>query len=107
MEVTWSIAQLERNAADGGIFNVHWRVTGTEVVGEDTFIAHSYGTQGFTPDPTAEGFVPYENLTEATVLAWVQEALDVEGITTRLQANIDEQKAPATLTGLPWAAEAP
>ena len=107
MEVTWSIAELERNSADGGVVTAHWRATATEVVGEDTFTAHSYGTISFTPDPTAEGFIPYENLTEADVLAWVHDRMDPDVYTAALQSQIDYQKAPPTLTGLPWTAEAP
>lgn len=107
MEVTWSIAQLERNAADGGVFTAHWRAVGSETVEDETFSASAYGTVSFTPDPTAEGFVPYENLTEADVIAWVRAALDPDSISASLQSQIDEKKAPATLTGMPWVNEAP
>ena len=31
---TWTIANLERNVADGGVTVAHWRVTETETVGE-------------------------------------------------------------------------
>lgn len=105
MEVTWSIAQLERNAADGGVVTAHWRVTGSETVGEDTYTASAYGTVSFTPDPTADDFIPYENLTEADVLAWVQAELDVDAYTASLQSQIDFQKNPPTLTGVPWESE--
>jgi hypothetical protein len=49
---TWTIANLERNTADGGVTVAHWRVTETETVGEGddavTYSASSYGTVGFT-----------------------------------------------------------
>ena len=100
---TWTIANLERNTADGGVIVAHWRVTAEETVGEDTYTASSYGTCGFTPDATAEGFVPYESLTEADVLAWVWSSMDKDATEAALQAKIEEQKAPATVSGLPWA----
>ena len=50
---TWTIANLERNVADGGVTVAHWRVTESETVGEDTYTASSYGTCGFTPDASA------------------------------------------------------
>ena len=52
---TWTIANLERNLADGGVTVAHWRVTESETVGDDTFTASSYGTVGFTPDADADG----------------------------------------------------
>ena len=99
---TWTISTLERNTADGGVTVAHWRVTEEETVGENTYSASSYGTVGFTPDASAEGFVAYADLSEATVLGWVQEQLDKDAIEASLTANIAEQKAPVTSTGTPW-----
>ena len=68
---TWTIANLERNLADGGVTVAHWRVTESETVGDDTFTASSYGTVGFTPDADASDFVAYDSLTEEVVMGWV------------------------------------
>ena len=95
---TWAIANLERNAADDGVVIAHWRVTAED--GEHT--ASSYGTVGFTPDPDAEGFVPFNELTEATVIGWVQAELDQDAIEAGLAAQIEEAKAPAVVAGTPW-----
>ena len=102
---TWNIVNTEYTKADGGIFCVHWRVTAEETVGEETYTASSYGTCGFTPDASAPDFVPYDQLTEANVLAWVWSSMDKDATEAALQAKIEEQKAPATQSGLPWAAE--
>jgi hypothetical protein len=99
---TWTIATLESNTADGGVIVAHWRVTEEETVGENTYSASSYGTVGFTPDASAEGFIAYASLDEATVLGWVQEQVDQDAIEASLTANIEEQKAPVTSTGTPW-----
>lgn len=99
---TWTISTLERNTADGGVTVAHWRVTEEETVGENTYSASSYGTVGFTPDATAEGFVAYADLTESTVIGWVQAEVDQDAIEASLTANITEQKAPVTLNGTPW-----
>jgi hypothetical protein len=96
--MNWTIAQLERNSADGGVIVAHWRVTAVD--GE--YSASSYGTCGFTPDPSADGFVPYDNLTEADVLAWVYESVDKDAIEAGLTAQIAEQKNPTTEAGVPW-----
>jgi hypothetical protein len=95
----WTIANLEHNVADGGVIVAHWRVTAED--GEYT--ASAYGTAGFTPDPDAEGFVPYADLTEADVLAWVYGSVDKDEMEANLAKQIEDQKAPATQSGLPWA----
>ena len=99
---TWTISTLERNAADGGVTVAHWRVTEEETVGDNTYSASSYGTVGFTPDASAEGFVAYDSLDEATVLGWVQAELDQDAIEATLTANIEGQKNPVTADGVPW-----
>jgi len=100
---TWTIATLERNTdSDQGVIVAHWRVTETETVGENTYTASSYGTCGFTPDPSSEDYIAYDDLTEADVIGWCQAELDVEAIEASLTANINEQKNPTTADGVPW-----
>lgn len=99
---TWTIAQLEyNNDADKGVVVAHWRVTAED--GEYT--ASAYGSQSFTPDASADGYIAYDSLTEATVIGWVQAKVGAEATQEALQANIDAQKTPATLTGTPWDSE--
>jgi hypothetical protein len=99
---TWTIANLERNLADGGVTVAHWRVTESETVGDDTFTASSYGTCGFTPDASTDDFIAYDSLTEADVLAWVHADVDQSGIESALTADIAAQKTPTTGDGTPW-----
>ena len=99
---TWTISNLERNVADGGVTVAHWRVTESETVGDDTFTASSYGTVGFTPDADADGFVAYDDLTESAVLAWVHESVDQDATEAALTANIEAQKYPVSANGMPW-----
>lgn len=100
--MNWNIAQLERNTSDNGVIVCHWRCNAEETVGDVTYTASSYGTCGFSPDPASPSFVPYEDLTEADVLAWVYESVDKDATEAALTANIEEQKNPVTETGLPW-----
>jgi hypothetical protein len=102
----WTIANLERNTDDGGVVVAHWRVTETEVVGEGddavTYSASSYGTVGFTPDASADGFINFDSLTEADVLGWVYAEVDQAETEAALAADIAGQKTPATTDGVPW-----
>jgi hypothetical protein len=95
MTTTWTIAQLDRQTSDGLVTTAHYRVDAVD--GEHT--AGSYGTVGFE---RGESFIAYESLTEAQVVAWVKDKLDVEAIEARLAAQIALQKAPVTATGVPW-----
>ena len=102
---TWTIANLERNVADGGVTVAHWRVTEEETVGTGddavTYTASAYGTCGFTPDADADDFVEDADLTEATVLGWVH-AGSQSDTEAALTANIAEQKTPTSADGMPW-----
>lgn len=95
---TWTIANLERNVADGCFTVAHWRCTAED--GEYT--ASAYGTVGFTPDASADGFIAFENLTEADVLGWVYESVDQAATEAALAADIAGQKTPVTTDGVPW-----
>ena len=100
---TWTIANLEyNNDANRGVVVAHWRVTEEETVGEDTYTASSYGTASFEPDTSADDYVAYDSLTEATVIGWVKDSMDYAEVEAGLTANIEAQKAPATLAGTPW-----
>ena len=99
---TWTIANLERELADGGVTVAHWRCTEEETVGEETFSASSYGTVGFTPDPTAPDYIAYDSLTEANVLGWVWESVDQSATEAALTAKIEADKNPTSGSGVPW-----
>ena len=95
---------MERQLADGGIITAHYRVFLSE--GDETVSA--YGTQQLVPDPQSPDFVPYESLTEDTVVAWVKEALtDVKcsQIEGQLAAVLDQKLNPTTSVGRPWVPE--
>jgi len=99
---TWTIANLERNLADGGVTVAHWRVTESETVGDETFTASAYGTCGFTPDPDASDFVAYDSLTEEVVMGWVHAEVDQSATEAALTAKIEAQKNPVSADGMPW-----
>jgi hypothetical protein len=95
MTIIWTIAQLDRQTSDGLVTTAHWTVNAVD--GE--YSAGSYGTVGFERGDT---FVAYDSLTEAQVIAWVKEKLDVVAIEANLQSQIDDLKNPVSATGLPW-----
>jgi len=99
MTTTWTIAQLERTLDDGGVVVAHWRATATD----GDYSASSYGTAGFTPDPSSPTYVPYADVTEELALSWCfADGVDKDAIEASLQANIDGQINPVTASGVPW-----
>ena len=99
MTTTWTIAQLERTLDDGGVVVAHWRATATD----GDFSASSYGTAGFTPDPSASDYVPYDDITEEVALGWCfANGVDKDVIEASLAANIEAQKNPTQASGVPW-----
>ena len=108
MAVTWTISTLERNT-DDGVVVAHWRASDSEVVGSgDDAVTHSgssYGTCGFTPDSSADGYTAYANITEAQAIGWVKDSMGEEAVTgveDSIAAQIADSKAPAITAGVPW-----
>jgi hypothetical protein len=96
------IASLDRELPSGCCTTAHWTASKTD----GTHTASSYGTVALPhKDHDDPDFVPYEDLTEAQVLAWVQEAVGEEQLAA-LELNLDNQLAalanPVTASGTPW-----
>jgi hypothetical protein len=94
MTITWKISQLDRNTADGFVTTAHWTCTGTD----GDFSGSVYASCGFD----GELSIPYESLTEATVLGWVWQKVDKEATEAAVAAQIEAQKNPVTASGTPW-----
>jgi hypothetical protein len=97
MAVTWTILQLERNT-DDGVVVAHWRAS--DVEGDHS--GSHYGTCGFTPDSTADGYTAYADITEAQVIGWVKDDVDADDVEASIAAQIAESKEPAIVVGVPW-----
>lgn len=101
------IAQTDYTPEAGSIITVHW--TASKTGGEYTapngeaIVATGYGADSFTPDPDSPNFIPFEQLTEADVIGWLMNRDGwAEALEVRLDADIERQKNPPILHGLPW-----
>jgi len=91
----WKITNTDRNLPSGYVFCAHW--TCTAVAGDHS--ASVYATCSWSEgQPT----VPYANLTEQQVLAWVWESVDKAATEAALEQKISEQKNPVSASGTPW-----
>jgi hypothetical protein len=105
IKYNWTVSQLDCYPEHEGhtdvVFNVHWRLDGTD--GEHT--AGVYGSVGLTLDPEAT-YTPYADLTEVQVIGWVQDALGKEQVAS-YEANVAQQiedqiDPPVVTPPLPW-----
>ena len=100
---TWKVSQLERESSDGYVFTAHWNVNATETVEDKTYSAGAYGSIGL--ERPEEDLIAFEELTEELVVSWVLDKLGEEQVTnmeTSLTNQIQEQKTPSKIQGLPW-----
>lgn len=73
------------------VYNVHWRLTGTDESGEHS--ATVIGTQTISVETIdAETFVAFESLTHDDVVGWVETEMGAERV-AELQASVDSQIA--------------
>jgi hypothetical protein len=98
MSISWKISQLDRNTADGFVTTAHWICIGEEDMGDSVMTASIYASCGFD----GELSIPYESLTEATVLQWVWAKVDKDATEAAVLAQIEAQKNPVTASGTPW-----
>lgn len=102
---SWRINDLDRQLTDGYVFQAHWSCTAsankTDSFGRP-YIATVSGAEGLSkPDV----LIPFENLSEATVISWIKEAMgpervaEVERAAEMLMLSTYE---PAEGNGLPW-----
>jgi hypothetical protein len=93
----WVISDLVAKIQDGELSNiietVHWRYQATD--GEHT--ADVYGSVGLEA-PDAESFKPFEEVTEADVIAWLEAKLDVEAMQSGLDAQLDAIANPTHIS---------
>jgi hypothetical protein len=100
--ISWKIAQLERETADGYVFTAHYTVDAAD----GTCSSGAYGSIGLER-PDSE-LIPFADLTEAVVVGWVTDKLGAENVAeieAALQLQLDEQHSPSKAAGLPWQAD--
>ena len=94
MSTTWKINSLDRQD-DGLVITAHWTCT----VEQDGVTASVNGATGFA---RGETFKPYEQLTEADVVAWIEASGQAEQTVEMLMSEIAGKKKPVE-SGTPWA----
>lgn len=95
MNIEWNVVNMDRKTSDGFVITVHYTVTAVD--GE--FTASTYGTVGYEEKGS---FTPFDQLTKETAVGWVQESLGKDTVESSLVDQINAQKNPTSVSGLPW-----
>ena len=96
---TWDIPQMnahiESDGEDNVIYTVHYRYTGSEESGGETYSSTTIGTEGYTY-VAGEPFVPYADTEafEAVVIGWLEDSLDVAAMQASIAARIALEITP-------------
>jgi hypothetical protein len=95
----WDIPQMnahiQAEGEDNVIYTVHWRYTGSEESGGQTYSSTNIGTQSYAY-VAGEPFTPYENTEafEAIVIGWLEGSLDVDAMKASIAAVIIKEITP-------------
>jgi hypothetical protein len=102
----WKINTLERELSDGYVFTAHYSVLAISDQLDpqgNPYNTGAYGSVGLERPAT---LVPYDQLTEALVIGWVQSNIGgdekVAEIEAQLEARLQEVISPSKITGVPW-----
>ena len=108
---TWNVSTVDVKEIDGNVdtvFNVHWRLTGTDDANtvkdsQDNDVAAAstvYGSIGLDTSDLSD-FTAFADLTASDVQGWVEAAMTADTVTemkTGLDANIAELVTPTSET---------
>lgn len=93
---------VEKEGLPNVIQTIHWRYQATKVEGDKNYFADTYGASG-VEQPNPQNFIPYENVTEAEIISWLEATLPMDEIKEKLEANIELQINPKEVSlPLPW-----
>lgn len=108
MAATWTITNTRYDLSLDGqtnvIYEISWQCTDQDADGNSGRV---YNTTAISTDDLTN-FTPYDQVTEAMCLQWVQDTLGTErvaAIETEVAEQINAKAHPTTGGGLPWATE--
>ena len=112
INTTWSVTNMTRVDADGGVIKAYWTCTALSD-GAGGEMAQENGKNIFTYDASSSDFIAYASLKESDVLGWIWEA-NKEGDETadEAKARVESERTAKvnaqitrnadTSNGVPW-----
>ena len=106
-KVTWKVLNLKRQIESGYVYSVDFAINGA-----NDFHTHQMTASLGLEKP--ENLVPYADLTETTILKWIQDKLNAQNaedklrnpssadIENQVKGIIQEKTTPTLGDGVPW-----
>ena len=106
-KITWQILNLKRQIESGYVYAVDFAINGS-----NDFHTHQLTASLGLEKP--ENLVPYKELTEATILKWIQDKLNKDhafdevrnpsstDLENQVKSVIQEKTQPTLGDGVPW-----
>lgn len=95
MTPVWTISTLDRRTSDNYVTTAHWQCSAQD----GDYSGRVYSTCSW---PDGQPVIPYQDLTQETVLGWIWESVDKDATEAAVAAQIEAQKNPVSATGVPW-----
>lgn len=100
---SWEVISLYKttiNELDDVVVKVRFNYLGQD---NDTGKSSVYSTEFELPSPTPELFVPFNQLTEAQVIGWLNDNINTEHLNVRIERDIEKQNSTVEeVTIMPW-----
>ena len=87
-------AHVSQDGLENVVYNVHYSYIGED---ENGNVATQIGVQ-HVPYVDPENFKPFDQLTQADIIAWIEPELPVDEFQTNLDAQLAELAAPTKVT---------
>ena len=103
---TWAVTGMKVTkvgSESNYVVQTYWTKTGTDENGNTGTYS---GATPFAPNPDPTDFVPFDQLTQATVLGWIQPLVTgsyEEHVNNQIAEQIAAKANPVTEPPLPWA----
>ena len=87
-------AHVSQDGLENVVYNVHWSYFGED---ENGNVASQIGVQ-HVPYVDPDNFTPFDQLTQADIIAWIEPELNVEEFQSNLDVQLAELAAPTKVT---------
>ena len=93
MKIVAMDCYVDKDGLKDCIHNVHWSYSATDGINN----ANRIGVESLEA-PSAEGFTPFDELSEADVVAWLEAKMDLDSLKANLDDQLDKIANPVTVT---------
>ena len=95
---SWYIEGIKREASTGVVREVEWYLIKTH----EQFSVNRKGVVELTGSSSDPNFIPFDDLTQHTVLGWITGSLDIASIYSDLSSTFNAVLTQSAVAQTPW-----